>query len=349
MTSVAGYARKKENQLYRAKTVTLVVGYERKAREQVLNLMGNWLTKENFMTEKHRDRTAQVSGEGLNCEESRNCQENGDRILLAVSFGTSFEDTREKTIGAIERRMAERFPDWKVMRCFTSRMIRKKLLERDGLHIDSPEEAICRARESGCREMVLQPLYLMHGLEHRRLMDLLAEPEYKTAGIRVGKPLLSDRSDFSVLAQAVRRHLPASERDTAVVLMGHGNGKKRAGTSPDTDASNRNVMDNAVFSLLQEALCENGDDRYYVATVEGEPALEDILPKIAEKHCKKVILSPFMVVAGDHARNDLAGDGEDSWKSIFLRKGFQVQTIVQGIGEWEEVQELFAEHAKMSM
>ena len=108
-------------------------------------------------------------------------------------------------------------------------------------------------------------------------------------------------------------------------------------------------MDNAVFSLLQEALCENDDDHYYVATVEGEPALEDILPKIAEKHCKKVILSPFMVVAGDHARNDLAGDGEDSWKSIFLRKGFQVQTIVQGIGEWEEVQELFAEHAKMSM
>ena len=204
----------------------------------------------------------------------------GQKLLLAVSFGTSFEDTREKTIGAIETRIGERIPHCTVQRCFTSRIIRKKLLERDGLRIDSPEEAVLAARQRGIRELAVQPLYLMHGLEHRRLMDFLHK----------------DR-------------------------------------------------DNAVFGFLQDALREAGADNYYIATVEGEPDLMKILPRIEERGFRKVILAPFMVVAGDHARNDLAGDDGDSWKSIFLRKGIAAEAVVRGIGEWEEVQELFAAHA----
>ena len=273
---------------------------------------------------------------------------NDQRLLLAVSFGTSFADTREKTIGAIERRLEERFPDCTVQRCFTSRMIRKKLLERDGLEIYSPDQAMRNAQEKGIRELIVQPLYLMHGFEHRRLMEAVREAAPSFDKLAVGKPLLSDDTDFSTMAEAILRNLTAPEPDTAVVLMGHGNEKKTRHIPENTKAeimSARDIQDNAVFAGLQQSLRKAGADNYFVATVEGEPEIGDILPVIKERGFRKVILAPFMVVAGDHARNDLAGEDEDSWKNIFTRSGFQVETVLRGIGEWEEVQDLFAAHA----
>lgn len=308
----------------------------------------------------------------------KNMTANDQKLLLAVSFGTSFADTREKTIGAIERRIAERFPDCTVQRCFTSRMIRKKLLERDGLRIDGPDDAIRKAQEKGIKNLIIQPLYLMHGFEHRRLMDSIkdAAPAFDT--LAVGRPLLSDDSDFRLIAAAIQRNIPAPEPDTAVVLMGHGNEKKKkhtpaepkpdsasaqsitaslpealktdpSSTQPQGEPKKRDIHDNAVFEVLQETLLEAGADNYLIATVEGEPEIGDILPLIKERGFRKVILAPFMVVAGDHARNDLAGDDEDSWKSIFLQNGFEVETVLRGIGEWEEVQDLFAAHAALLM
>ena len=293
------------------------------------------------------------------------------RLLLAVSFGTSFADTREKTIGAIEKCIEKRHPDCTVQRCFTSRFIRKKLLERDGLIIAGPEDAIREAKEKGIRELFVQPLYLMHGTEHRRLMELLKEAEHFFDRISVGKPLLCDDSDFLVIADAILHHLPVQTKDTAVVLMGHGNEKNKKTAArnlktPDSKSpitippdskdeeesdakKERDIEDNAVFGILQDTLRKAGADNYYIATVEGEPELEDILPQICGKGFKKIILAPFMVVSGDHARNDLAGDREDSWKSIFLKKGFEVETVLCGIGEWEEVQELFAAHAGLCL
>lgn len=283
---------------------------------------------------------------------------NENKLLLAVSFGTSFADTREKTIGAIERRIAERFPDCTVQRCFTSRMIRKKLLERDGLKIDSPEEAIRNAVEKGIRELIIQPLYLMHGFEHRRLMESVREAKSSFDRLAVGKPLLSEENDFYRMADAIRRNVPAPAPDTAVVLMGHGNEKKRkniqaeSGTEPAVTAENvtpEEIQDNAVFAILQQTMRKKGADRCFIATVEGQPELGDVLPLIRERGFRKVILAPFMVVAGDHARNDLAGDDRDSWKNIFARNGFEVETVLRGIGEWEEVQDLFAAHAAQCM
>ena len=298
------------------------------------------------------------------------------RLLLAVSFGTSFADTREKTIGAIEKCIEKRHPDCTVRRCFTSRFIRKKLMERDGLYIDGPEDAIRDAKEKGIRELYVQPLYLMHGTEHRRLMEFLKEAEPFFDRISVGKPLLFDDSDFNIIADAILHHLPVQTEDTAVVLMGHGNEKRKKtvgrnqkitdpkfpdstdafSNSPDSKKAEesaakqkRYIEDNAVFGILQDTLRKNGADNYFIATVEGEPELEDILPQICGRGFKKVILAPFMVVSGDHARNDLAGDREDSWKSIFLKKGFEVETVLCGIGEWEEVQELFAAHAGLCL
>ena len=303
---------------------------------------------------------------------------NDGRLLLAVSFGTSFADTREKTIGAIERRIAEKYPDCTVQRCFTSRMIRKKLLERDGLKIDGPEEALQKALEKGIRELVIQPLYLMHGSEHRRLMESVQEAAPSFDRLAVGKPLLSDESDFYIMADAIRHNLPAPDPDTAVVLMGHGNGKRKtvqaeSGTdrsfvpahvpAADQDlpadrvpspgksfpAWEEDLQDNAVFAILQKTLLKRGADQYFVATVEGWPELGDVLSRIRERGFRKVILAPFMIVAGDHARNDLAGEDENSWKNIFARSGFRVETVLRGIGEWEEVQDLFAAHAAQCM
>ena len=320
------------------------------------------------------------------------------RLLLAVSFGTSFADTREKTIGAIEKCIEKRHPDCTVRRCFTSRFIRKKLQERDGLYIAGPGDAIRDAKEKGIRDLYVQPLYLMHGTEHRRLMELLKEAEPFFDRISVGKPLLFDDSDFNIIADAILHHLPVQTEDTAVVLMGHGNEKRKKtvgrnqkitdpkfpdsekipdsnfpetqkvpdpkfpdstdafSNSPDSKKAEesaakqkRYIEDNAVFGILQDTLRKNGADNYFIATVEGEPELEDILPQICSRGFKKVILAPFMVVSGDHARNDLAGGREDSWKSIFLKKGFEVETVLRGIGEWEEVQELFAAHAGLCL
>ena len=201
-----------------------------------------------------------------------------------------------------------------------------------------------------------------------------------------------------MIADAILHHLPVETEDTAVVLMGHGNEKRKktAGRNqkitdpkfpdsekvpdsnfpetqkvpdsifPDSTAAfsnspdsknaegsaakkERDIEDNAVFGILQDTLRKAGADNYYIATVEGEPELEDILPQICGRGFKKVILAPFMVVSGDHARNDLAGEQEDSWKSIFLKKGFEVETVLCGIGEWEEVQELFAAHAGLCL
>ena len=311
--------------------------------------------------------------------------------ILAVSFGTSFAETREKTIGAIERRIRKEFPEYTVRRSFTSRMIRKKLLEREGIRVESPEEALQSALERGVTDLLLQPLYLMHGQEHQRLMETLEEWRDRFPVFSAGSPLLSDERDFRVLSKAIQTRLPAPDPETAVVLMGHGTGtfappaaftaaaghkgpekdaedsaghkgpeadaKAAAGhKGPEADAEAaagrkgpekdaRDVSGNNIYAILQETLREDGADRYYIATVEGEPLLEDILPLLREGHYKKVLLAPLMIVAGDHAVNDLAGDGPDSWKSIFLRNGLAVETVLQGIGEWEEVQDLFAGHA----
>ena len=251
-----------------------------------------------------------------------NTTANDQRLLLAVSFGTSFADTREKTIGAIERRLEERFPDCTVQRCFTSRMIRKKLLERDGLEIYSPEQAMRNAQEKGIRELIVQPLYLMHGFEHRRLMETVREAAPSFDKLAVGKPLLSDDTDFCTMADAVLRNLSAPEPDTAVVLMGHGNEKKKKSIPEDKKAENSSagdIQDNAVFAGLQQSLRKAGADNYFVATVEGEPEIGDILPVIKERGFRKVILAPFMVVAGDHGKPYSAASGNGKRCRIFLQ------------------------------
>ncbi|MCR5627231.1 MAG: sirohydrochlorin cobaltochelatase [Lachnospiraceae bacterium] len=261
-------------------------------------------------------------------ENLRNENDIGRKEILVVSFGTTFKETRIKTIGAIEDAVEKAFGDYSVRRAFTSRFIRSRLADRDGIIIDSPGEALERAKANGVKELIIQPTHLMAGKEYHKLTETIDEYAGDFESISLGCPLLDSDEDFITAARAIRKELPLKDDKTAIVLMGHG-----------TDAPS-----NSVYEKLQEVLNKSGADAYYIATVEGTPTIRDILKRISGY--SNILLAPFMVVAGDHAINDLAGEKEDSWKNILLNsgQGFNVETVLRGIGEWKDIQELFVKH-----
>ncbi len=254
-----------------------------------------------------------------------------DTAILVVSFGTSYNDNRKVTIDAIEETVAEAFPAYEVRRAFTSQMIINKLRKRDGLIIDNEAESLGRAAADGVRKLVVQPTHLMDGTEYHDLLSDVEKHGDLFESVSVGRPLLSSARDFEKVAEAMTEDTRdlAGEK-TAVVLMGHGTGAKA----------------NRVYLDLQNKLREKGFHHYYIATVEAEPALEDILPSLKAGGYEKVVLQPLMIVAGDHANNDMASDEEDSWKRILEKEGYQVQCVLRGMGQIPTIREIFAEHTK---
>lgn len=256
----------------------------------------------------------------------------GSTAVLAVSFGTSYNDSRDLTIGAIEEAIADAFPDYEVRRAFTSQIIIDKLKERDGLEIDNVEEALDRAAEDGISNLIVQTTHLMDGYEYTDLANALDDYEDKFDRIVLGKPLLSDDADFDAVVKAItEKTADYDDGETAVCFMGHG-----------TEADS-----NSVYPKLQETLKEAGFENYYIGTVEAEPGLEDVLSALKEKGSyKKVVLEPLMVVAGDHANNDMAGDEEDSWKTVIEGEGYEVECILEGLGQIPAIQDIYVEHAR---
>ncbi len=264
---------------------------------------------------------------------NRSNRTNTDKEILVVSFGSTYQETTEKTIGAIEKYIGRIRPDYSVCRCFTSSRIIAVLRKREGICIDDPAEALQKAAAEGIRDIIIQPTHIMEGAEYHKLLNEAEKYRHCFENMAIGRPLLTSEEDFTVMARAVLAHLPDPGEKTAVLLMGHG-----------SDAPS-----NAVYRKMENHLRQEEALHHYFATVEGEPVIEDILPFLKEKQYEKIILSPFMVVAGRHAVKDLAGDTEDSWKGILLKEGFRVETVLHGIGEWREVQELFADHAAAAM
>ncbi len=264
-------------------------------------------------------------------DDPRNQDDIGENELLVVSFGTSYNDSRRLTIGAIEGALEEAFPDYSVRRAFTSQIIIDHVEKRDGIKIDNVEEALNRAKENGVKNLLVQPTHLMNGLEYNDLMEELAAREDDFDSISVGAPLLSTDSDFEEVAEAlVIATKEYADGNTAICFMGHG-----------TEAES-----NGVYAKMQELLTKRGFTDYYVGTVEAEPSLEDLLEAVKAKEYTRVVLKPMMVVAGDHANNDMAGDEEDSWKSQFEAAGYEVECLLSGLGESEEIRELYVQHAK---
>ena len=255
----------------------------------------------------------------------------GEAELLVVSFGTSFNDSRRLTIGGIEGAIAEALPDYSVRRAFTAQIVIDHVLSRDGEAIDNVTEALDRAVANGVKTLVVQPTHLMHGFEYDDVVAELAEyADAFEGGIVVGEPLLSSDEDFDRVADiVVDVTKDYDDGQTAIVFMGHGTEHEA----------------NAVYAKMQQVLADKGAENYYVGTVEAEPSVEDVLAAIEGKGYSRVVLRPLMVVAGDHANNDMAGDEEDSWKSLFEAAGYEVECVLEGLGQVPAIQQLYVEHA----
>ena len=258
-----------------------------------------------------------------------NQDEIGENEILVVSFGTSFNDSRRLTIGGIENAIREAFPDWSVRRAFTSQIIIDHVNKRDGVKIDNVKEALDRAVDNGVKNLVVQPTHLMAGLEYHDLEEEVMSYADAFESITMGENLLAEDGDFEEVAKIITaRTAEYDDGETAICFMGHG-----------TEAES-----NAVYAKMQEVLTADGFENYFVGTVEATPSLEDVMAAVGEGEYKRVVLMPLMVVAGDHANNDMAGDEEDSWKSQFEAEGYSVECVLEGLGQQPEIQGLYVEH-----
>ena len=264
----------------------------------------------------------------------RNQDEIGEQELLVVSFGTSYNDNRRLTIGAIENAMEAAFPDYSVRRGFTSQIIIDHVQSRDGEVIDNVGQALDRAVDNGVKTLVIQPTHLMNGYEYNDLVDEVAQYADAFEAISVGQPLLTYDADFQTVAQAmVDATASYDDGKTAICFMGHG-----------TEADS-----NGVYAKMQQLLSDQGHANYYLGTVEATPSLDDVLALVQAGDYQRVVLQPMMIVAGDHANNDMAGDEEDSWKTTFQNAGYEVECVLSGLGQLEAIQQLLVEHAQAAI
>ena len=250
------------------------------------------------------------------------------KAILVVSFGTSYHETRKKTIEVCENKIKESFKDYDFYRAFTSGMIINKLKKRDNMFIDNPSEALEKLYNAGYQEVVVQSLHIICGDEYNKLKDMVAQYEDKFDKISIGRPLLTYIDDYRETVEAVRKDLDKMDIDEAVVFMGHGTEHESHSSYPAIEYMFRDYGINA-----------------FVGTVEGYPELEQVIKKLKNRNIKTVDLLPFMLVAGDHAINDMASDEEDSWKTILEKEGFNVKVHVKGLGENPYIQEKFKNHA----
>lgn len=264
-------------------------------------------------------------------DDPRNQDGIGETELLVISFGTSFNDNRRLTIGAIEEAMEKAFPDYSVRRGFTAQIVIDHIRRRDGEVIDNVTQALDRAVDNGVKNLIVQPTHLMDGFEYNDVADEVAQYADAFDKIVMGAPLLTSDEDFQIVAQAmVDATAQYDDGKTAICFMGHG-----------TEAQS-----NAVYAKMQQVLTDGGRANYFVGTVEAEPSLDDVLELVKAGDYEKVVLQPMMIVAGDHANNDMAGDDEDTWKTAFESAGYPVECVLKGLGECEAIRQLLVDHVK---
>ena len=250
-------------------------------------------------------------------------------VILAVSFGTSYNDNRELTIGAVEKALQDANPDYEVRRAFTSQIIIDKLKDRDNIEIDNVTEAMDRLVADGVKDVIIQPTHVMNGFEYDDIVAEVNKYSDKFDTLNFSDTLLASDSDYDALVKVLADETASyNEEGTAIVFMGHGTEHEA----------------NATYAKLQEKITEAGYDNIFIGTVEAEPDLEDVIGMAKEYGAKKVVLMPLMIVAGDHANNDMAGDDDDSWKSQFEAEGFEVECVLKGLGQYEGVQQMIVGH-----
>ena len=289
-------------------------------------------------------------------DDARNADEIGENELLVVSFGTSFNDSRAADIKGIEDALQAAYPDWSVRRAFTAQIIINHVQARDGEKIDNMQQALDRAVANGVKNLIVQPTHLMHGAEHDEMNEMLDQYRDKFESVAVAEPLLGEvgadasviNADKETVAKAVtdaavkdagyESAAAAAADKTAFVFMGHG-------TSHTAKVS---------YSQMQTTMQTLGYDNVFIGTVEGEPedtSCEAVIEAVKAAGYTKVILRPLMVVAGDHANNDMAGEDADSWLSQFTAAGCfeNVDCQISGLGRIADVQQLYIAHTKAAM
>ena len=287
-------------------------------------------------------------------DDPRNQDEIGEKELLVVSFGTSFNDSRVADIKSIEDALQEANPDWSVRRAFTAQIIINHIQARDGEKIDNMEQALERAVANGVKQLVVQPTHLMHGAEYDEMCDAIDKVRDKFESVEIAEPMLGEvgsdaaviNADKEAVAKAVvaaalsesgyESTAAAKEAGVAYVLMGHGTAH----------------VANVTYSQMATQMDKLGYENVFIGTVEGEPedtSCEAVIAAVKEAGYTTVVLRPLMVVAGDHANNDMAGADEDSWKTMFEAAGLTVNCQISGLGRIADVQALYVAHTKAAI
>lgn len=266
-------------------------------------------------------------------DDPRNQDDIGENELLVISFGTSYNDSRRLNIGAIENDIEKAFPEFSIRRGFTSNIIIDHVNSRDGILIDDVEAALQRSVDNGVKNLVVQPTHLMNGLEYADLIEAIAQYSDAFEKVAIGEPLLTSDEDFAkVKAALIAQTEKYNDGETAICFMGHG-------TPADS---------NSVYSKLQTMFDEDSYENYCIGTVEAKPDIDDVIERVKAGEYRRVVIQPLMVVAGDHANNDMAGD-EDSWKTALEAEGYEVECVIQGLGEDEAIRQIYVEHAQAAV
>lgn len=255
-------------------------------------------------------------------------EQTGRRGILVVSFGTSVNETREKTIDVIEDEIRKAYPGTIVYRAWTSGMIIRKLKKRDGVQIDTVTEAVERMLADGITELIVQPTHVINGVENDRMIADVQVFADRFERIAFGTPLLTSEEDSGAVIEAVMDEFDGFPKEEALIFMGHGT----------------THYANAIYAALDYRFKDMGYPNVFLGTVEAYPSLDTLMKMVRAYGAEKVTLAPFMVVAGDHAVNDMSSEDEDSWRSQFERAGFQVSCILKGLGEYSGIRKIYIQH-----
>ena len=236
------------------------------------------------------------------------------KAILVTSFGTSHRDTREKCLDLIQREVEEKYGNENVERAYTSGIIRRIIEKNEGVHIFDQEEGLKVLKDKGFEEIITMSLHILDGIEYSKLDDKFG---------KISKPLLADDEDFEKIVE--NKEFNDLEGNDAIMFMGHG-------TESEADYA---------YQKLQDEYLKAGKNNIFIATVEGKVTIKDVIEKMKGKGFKKILLKPFMIVAGDHAKNDMSSDDEDSWKTILKNEGYEVTSVLKGMGEYEFIRKMF--------
>lgn len=254
------------------------------------------------------------------------------KAILVISFGTSYPETRKKTIEACEQRLAQAYPDRDFFRAFTSRMIMAKLAKRDGEIIDNPEQALTRLRDLGYDDVAIQSLHVINGDEYEKITSQIEafRPYFKK--LVIGKPLITHFEDYETVIEALQQQTPELADDERMVFMGHG--------------ATHHAF--AAYACLDHLLTHKKIPMI-IGAVESYPEIDVVIERLKAEQVRKVHLMPLMIVAGDHAINDMASDEEDSWNTLIQQAGFETQSWLQGLGENSAIQQMFVDHLQQAI